>query len=368
MTTTASTNVRSDNGVVHWLDGLRQSELESDQNLQVAHSGGVVGAVFNPTTFHQEIASGTYDSQLADLAGEGRSVDDAVRHIVADDGRRAADVMRAAYEATDGLDGLVTVGMAPQRTQTTPAIVDEAGKLWELVERPNVLVAVPPSPEGLAAVGELLGAGINVSITPVFSPERYREAVEVLLSGLAAAGARGGDLSSLSSAVSVAVSPVDTEVDKLLWKIGTDEAAALRGKAALANAGLAHREHDQVVELATWQQLQSSGTRPPRLVWIAVAPSDPYYGPTHYVDHLTMLGVACAMNQATLDALADQGVSAGDASTSAGEDPATMIARFEAVGVDHASAVRSLDDRGVERFNRSWKDLLVSVRSKLEGR
>jgi transaldolase len=231
----------SEEGVSIWLDDMSRTRLASGTLADLIRDRHVVGVTTNPTIFQKAISeSDLYDSQLRDLAVRGVDVEEAIRMVTTLDVRWGCDVLRPVYDATDGVDGRVSIEVDPRLAHETEPTIAEARQLWWLVDRPNLFIKIPATKAGLPAIAQCLAEGISVNVTLIFSLERYGEVMEAFLDGIERARVAGHDLSRLGSVASFFVSRVDTEVDKRLDKIGSAEAKALRGKAAIANARLAY--------------------------------------------------------------------------------------------------------------------------------
>ncbi|SCF82975.1 transaldolase [Streptomyces sp. Ncost-T10-10d] len=313
----------SEEGVSVWLDDLSRKRITSGNLAELVERKHVVGVTTNPSIFQAAIGSGEgYEEQLADLAVRGVTVDEAVRMMTTADVRAAADILRPVYDATGGRDGRVSIEVDPRFAHDTAATVAEAKQLGWLVDRPNVMIKIPATKAGLPAITEAIGLGISVNVTLIFSLERYREVMDAYLSGLEKAQAAGMDLSTIHSVASFFVSRVDSEIDKRLAKVGTDEALALKGKAALANARLAYEEYEDVFAADRWTALATASANKQRPLWASTGVKDPAYKDTLYVDELVAPGTVNTMPEATLDATADHGGVHGDSVTGATPRPA----------------------------------------------
>lgn len=356
----------SDAGVAIWLDDLSRERLNSGGLAALIRDKHVVGVTTNPTIFQKAIVgSSQYDDQVRDLAERKVTVDEAIRMITTADVRAAADVLRPVFDATDGVDGRVSIEVDPRLAHETVATVAEAKQLAWLVDRPNTLIKIPATVEGLPAITAVLAEGISVNVTLIFSLERYREVMDAFLAGLEQAKANGHDLSTIHSVASFFVSRMDTEVDKRLAKLGTPEAAALRGKAAVANARLAFAAYEEVFSTERWKALAAAGARPQRPLWASTGVKDPAYKSTMYVDDLTVRGVVNTMPEATLDAVEQNGSDGVDAVHGTYEEAWNTIAALKALGIDYDDVVQVLEDEGVDKFEASWRELLDAVSSEL---
>ncbi|MGC5036051.1 transaldolase [Streptomyces sp. DT190] len=358
----------SEAGVSIWLDDLSRRRIESGHLARLVRTKGVVGVTTNPSIFQAAIGSGDgYEEQLADLAVRGVTVDEAVRMMTTADVRAAADVLRPVYEATGGRDGRVSIEVDPRLAHDTAATVAEARQLAWLVDRPNVMIKIPATKAGLPAITEVVGAGISVNVTLIFSLERHREVMDAYLAGLERARAAGLDLSAVHSVASFFVSRVDAEIDKRLTLLGTDEALALKGRAALANARLAYEAYEQAFAGPRWQALEEAGANRQRPLWASTGVKDPAYEDTLYVDGLVAPGTVNTMPEATLNAVADHGDVRGDTVTGGYDRARADLAAVERLGIGYDEVVRQLEDEGVAKFEVAWQDLLDAVTKSLNS-
>jgi len=348
-------------GVAVWLDDLSRSRLTGG-GLAALRDRGVVGVTTNPTIFQKALADGgAYADQVTDLAVRGVDLGEAVRSLTAYDVRWACDVLRPAFDASDGVDGRVSIEVDPGLATDTRATIAEARALWWLVDRPNLLIKIPATVEGLPAITACLAEGISVNVTLIFSVQRYEAVMDAHLAGLEAAAAAGHDLTTIGSVASFFVSRVDTEVDRRLDAIGDDCAAALRGRAAIANARTAYQRFSAVRSSQRWQQLEAAGARVQRPLWASTGVKDPAYDDTRYVVDLVAPDTVNTMPEATLDAVVDHGEVRGDAITPHLDDAAQVLADLAAIGVDYDDVVDLLEREGVDAFQRSWTELLDGV-------
>jgi transaldolase len=357
----------SDEGVAIWLDDLSRRRISSGSLAELIDDKHLVGVTSNPTIFQKAISSGDgYEQQVADLAARKVSVEEAVRMITTADVRDAADVLRPVHDATGGKDGRVSIEVDPFLAHDTKATIAEAKQLAWLVDRPNTFIKIPATRAGLAAITETTAKGISVNVTLIFSLERYREVMDAYMAGLEKAKSLGMDLSGIHSVASFFVSRVDTEIDKRLEKIGTDEAKALRGKAAVANARLAYQAYEEVLASDRWKALERAGAHVQRPLWASTGVKNPDYRDTMYVDDLVVADTVNTMPQATLEAVEDHGEITGDTVHGTYEQARKDLDALGAVGVDYDDVVRVLENEGVEKFEKSWRDLLDSTRAELE--
>ncbi|MGF7238628.1 MAG: transaldolase [Frankia sp.] len=356
----------SDAGVAVWLDDISRDRLRTGNLAALAHDQHVVGVTTNPSIFQKAIVgSEAYDDQLRDLAVRGGDVGEAVRAITAADVRGACDVLRPAYDASDGVDGRVSLEVDPRMAHETERTVAEARALWWLVDRPNLFIKIPATLEGLPAITETLAAGISVNVTLIFGLDRYDAVIDAFMTGLEKAQAAGRDLSHLSSVASFFVSRVDTEVDKRLEKIGTEAARALKDKAAVANARLAYERYEKAFATERWAALAAAGAKPQRPLWASTSTKDPSLPDTMYVADLIAPGTVNTMPEATIHAFGDHGVVAGDTIRPYYADAHAVIDGLGTVGVSYDDVIATLETEGVEKFEDSWNQLLDAVRSQL---
>lgn len=357
----------SDEGVAIWLDDLSRQRITSGNLAELIDQQHVVGVTTNPSIFQKAISEGHgYDQQLADLAARKVTVDEAIRMITTADVRDAADILRPVFDATDGQDGRVSIEVDPRLAHNTAATIAEAKQLAWLVDRPNTLIKIPATKAGLPAITEVIGLGISVNVTLIFSLERYRAVMDAYLAGLEKARERGLDISLIHSVASFFVSRVDSEIDKRLTAIGTDEAKALKGKAALANARLAYEAYEEVFSSERWAALDKAQANKQRPLWASTGVKDPAYKDTLYVVDLVAPGTVNTMPEATLEATADHGEVSGDTVHGTYEQSRAVLDAIEKLGISYDDVVQLLEDEGVEKFEASWNDLLKSTEAELE--
>jgi transaldolase len=353
-------------GVSIWLDDISRDRLRTGNLADLVRDKHVVGVTSNPTIFQKAMEKGNaYDEQLRELALRGVDVGEAVRAITTYDVRWACDVLRPTYDRTDGVDGRVSIEVDPRIAHDTERTTAEAKALWWLVDRPNLFIKIPATVEGLPAITQTLAAGISVNVTLIFSLHRYDQVMDAFLAGMEQAKANGHDLSRLGSVASFFVSRNDTETDKRLDKIGSEEAKALRGSAAIANARLAYQHYERVFSSDRWKALEAAGARPQRPLWASTGVKDPSYDDTRYVVELVAPGVVNTMPEATLDAVADHGKLRGDTITGAYPPAQQVLDRLAALGVEYDDVVQVLEDEGVKKFEDSWQELIEAVQRQL---
>ncbi|MBT3075288.1 MULTISPECIES: transaldolase [Streptomyces] len=356
----------SDEGVAIWLDDLSRKRITSGNLAELIDQSHVVGVTTNPSIFQKAISSGDgYEQQLTDLAARKVTVEEALRMITTADVRDAADILRPVFDATGGQDGRVSIEVDPRLAHNTTATVAEAKQLAWLVDRPNTLIKIPATKAGLPAITETIGRGISVNVTLIFSLERYRAVMDAYLAGLEKAKAAGLDLSKIHSVASFFVSRVDTEIDKRLDSIGSDEAKAAKGKSALANARLAYEAYEEVFSSDRWAALDKAQANKQRPLWASTGVKDPSLKDTLYVDELVAPNTVNTMPEATLEAVADHGEITGDTVTGGYDQARADLDAIKKLGVSYDDVVQLLEDEGVEKFEASWNDLLKSTEAEL---
>jgi transaldolase len=371
MTTSQNPNLAalSAAGVSVWLDDLSRDRLQTGNLQEMIDTKCVVGVTTNPTIFQLALSKGhAYDEQVKELAERGADVDAAVRTVTTDDVRNACDVLAKQHELSDGVDGRVSIEVDPRLAHDTDKTILQAVELWKIVDRPNLFIKIPATRAGLPAITAVLAEGISVNVTLIFSVERHRAVMDAYLSGLEKAKEAGHDVSKIHSVASFFVSRVDTEIDKRLEKIGTDEALALRGQAGVANARLAYAAYEEVfVGGSRFESLKADGARVQRPLWASTGVKNPDYSDTLYVTELVAPNTVNTMPEKTIDAVADHGVITGDAVTGKAEESQALFDRLAAVGIDLADAFKVLEDEGVEKFEKSWLELLEATQDQLDA-
>jgi transaldolase len=349
-----------------WLDDISRDRLRTGNLQELIDDYHVVGVTSNPTIFAQALSHGdAYDGQVADLKSYGVSVEEASRAITTYDIRWACDVLRPVYDATDGLDGRVSIEVDPRLAKNTAATVAEARALWWAVDRPNLFIKIPATLEGLPAITQAISEAISVNVTLIFSLERHGAVIDAYMEGLEKAAAAGHDLSKIRSVASFFVSRVDTEVDGRLDKLGTPEAEALRGKAAIANARLAYELFEQKSAGERWQALAASGANVQRPLWASTSTKDPAFPDTMYVVDLVVADTVNTMPEATLKATADHGELHGDTVHGTYDASRQVFADLEKLGIAYDDVVQVLEDEGVAKFSASWNELLDTIKTNM---
>ena len=346
-----------------WLDNMRRGWITGGQ-LTGWVERGVRGITSNPTIFQKAIAGGDdYDDQFRELVAGGASIDEAYWRMVTSDIEDALRILRPVHDESGGVDGYVSVEVAPDLAHDAEGTVTSARFLHATIDEPNLFVKVPATAAGVDAIRTLIGEGHSINVTLIFGLDRYAEVMEAYISGLEAAE---GDLSRISSVASFFVSRVDTEVDQRLEAIGTDEALALRGRAAVAQAQLAYTRFSDTFSGSRWQALAARGAQVQRPLWASTSTKNPDYPDTLYTDTLIAPDTVNTMPEATLDAFEDHGTLARTAD--ADPDAATRtLDAIGAVGVDLDDVSRVLEDQGVASFAKSFDELITTLDTKAES-
>jgi transaldolase len=367
MSTTPTAQL-SEVGVSIWLDDLSRERIKAQGLQKLIAERNVVGVTTNPTIFASALSKGeAYDEQVRELAAAGVGVTEAVFEITTDDVRDASIVFREIYDASNGFDGRVSIEVEPGLAHDAQGTIEQAKALWAKVDQPNAMIKIPATIEGLEAITAVIGAGISVNVTLIFSLERHQAVIEAYLAGLEQAKAAGIDLSTIHSVASFFVSRVDSEIDKRLDAIGTDEAKALKSKAGVANAQLAYKLYAELFATERATALLEAGANPQRPLWASTGVKDPSLPDTLYVTELAVDGVVNTMPEKTLEATFDHGVIEGDRVTGSYEAAQAVIDAIEAQGISVAEVTALLEKEGVEKFIVSWNELLETVTAALEA-
>jgi transaldolase len=343
-----------------WYDNLTRA-LATGGLDELIRVHGIRGVTSNPTIFEKAMAAGSdYDAQLRDVSAGGASTEDAYWELVLTDIAHAADRLRPTYDSLNGADGFVSVEVSPNLAHDANATVAQAKEFWERLQRPNVMIKIPATPEGLPAITETLAAGINVNVTLIFALERYREVIHAWLAGLEQRRDGGNDISSLASVASFFVSRVDTETDRRL-----PEGSPLRGKAAVANAKLAYQLFLEERAGERWKAIEAAGARPQRPLWASTSTKNPAYSPTLYVDHLIGRDTVNTLAQASVDVLALGDADLEEDSILRDVDGARQtMADLAAAGIDIDDVTATLEREGVDAFMKSFNDALATLEKK----
>jgi transaldolase len=368
ITNTTPTAALSAVGVSIWLDDLSRERINSGGIQKLIAERNVVGITTNPTIFAAALAKGeAYDAQVAELAAAGKTVTESVFEITTDDVAAASDIFRPTYDATSGFDGRVSIEVEPGFAHDAAATISQAQELWAKVNRPNAMIKIPATIEGLEAITATIGAGISVNVTLIFSLDRYRAVINAYLAGLEQAKAAGIDLSTIHSVASFFVSRVDSEINTRLDAVGTDEAIALKSKAGVANAQLAYEVFEQAYTSERAAGLLAAGANKQRPLWASTGVKDPTLPDTLYVTELAVADVVNTMPEKTLEATFDHGVIEGDRVSGSYAAANAVLDAVAAQGISYDDVTALLEKEGVEKFIVSWNELLDTVTAALEA-
>ncbi|WP_342800933.1 transaldolase [Nocardia sp. No.11] len=359
-------------GVSVWLDDLSRDRIKSGNLADLIATRSVVGVTTNPSIFQAALSQGhDYDGQLTELAAQGADADAAIRTMTTDDVRAACDVLAPVFEASNGVDGRVSIEVDPRFAFDADKTVAQAIELWKIVDRKNLFIKIPATEAGLPAITAVIGEGISVNVTLIFSVPRYRAVMGAYLDGLRNAKIGGHDLAKIHSVASFFVSRVDTEIDKRLEAIGTPEALALRGKAGVANARLAYAEYQDVFDggahTSTYNHLAAQGANRQRPLWASTGVKNPDYSDTLYVTELVGPNTVNTLPEKTLQAFADHGEVRGDTLSGLAVAAAQVFADLSAVGIDLDDVFALLEREGVDKFEAAWNELLEATTGELNS-
>ena len=352
-------------GVSVWSDQISKAMLDSGELARRLEEDAVTGVTSNPTIFANAIVgSDDYTDHLRDLRSGGASAEEIVKSLMAEDITRACDVLIDVYRSSEGRDGFVSVEVSPTLAADTADTVAEARDWVKQINRPNLLVKVPATPEGIPAIRRLVGEGISVNVTLIFSLERYGEVIDAYLTGLEHYHEVGGDLSRVASVASFFVSRFDTEVDRRLQDLDSTEAQALLGVAAVANARAAYGVFLNEFAGPRYAQVAAKGGHPQKPLWASTSTKNPGYPDLLYVDNLVAPNSINTMPLDTIEAYQDH----GDPNPAAFnefdiEEAEKTLHRLHEAGVDYDDVVQTLEEEGVDKFVASWNELLEGVES-----
>lgn len=356
-------------GVSMWLDSLSREMLDSGWLKDKVETWGLRGQTSNPTIFEKAASVGnSYDNGLKSAAERGMTREEACWELMVQDVQRACDLFAPLYESSNKEDGYVSLELDPTKADDTEASITQGHEVWKMVNRPNLMLKVPGTSAGLPVISEMLAAGYNVNVTLLFSVERYREVMEKFLEGLERRASEGKSLEGIASVASFFVSRVDGEVDKRLEKLGTEEARALLGKAAIANARIAYEAFEEVLlHSDRFARLREKGAQIQRPLWASTSTKNPSYPDTLYVDEL--IGPHCVntLPESTLEAALDHGKSEVTLNAANLKKAHEELKALADLGIDmHEITNVLLVDDGVKKFSQSYTSLLDTIAKELE--
>ena len=353
-------------GVSIWLDDLSRDLLASGGLADFVRDRHVSGVTTNPSIFAAAIGSGAaYADQLAELATTDATAPQALRAMTVRDVTAACDVLRPVFDATDGIDGRVSIEVDPRLAHDTDATIAEARELWQQVDRPNLFVKIPAALPSLPAITQCLAEGISINVTLIFSLQRYQQVIDAFLDGMEQAQRAGRDLHTISSVASFFVSRMDAEVDARLDALGGERAPELRGRAAIANARLAYQRYEELLDSQRWAALAAAGARPQRPLWASTSTKDPAYDDTRYVVELVAPDTVNTMPESTLQAVADHGRVPKDSVRGTYRDAQQTLDQLAEIGIDYDDVVATLETRGVTKFQDAWSALQTQLETTL---
>ena len=345
-----------------WYDNLRRALIHSGELAHLMTEDCIRGVTSNPTIFEKAVAAGEeYDPRIEELARQGLSTDEIGWDLVTTDVAMAADLFRPVHEENLGADGFVSIEVDPELAHGTAATVAQVRELHGRLSRPNVMVKIPATAEGVPAIRDMIAEGRNINVTLIFSLQRYDEVIEAYLSGLEALAASGGDLSRANSVASFFVSRVDTEADRRL-----PDGHPLRGKVAVANAKLAYRLFRQRFAGERWERLAASGARLQRPLWASTSTKNPAYSDTLYVDELVGRDTVNTLAPGSIEALRDHGDPQPDTVEHGLDEAEGVMAGLAEAGIDYDDLTGTLEREGVDLFARSWRDFMAALDKRRE--
>ncbi len=355
-------------GVSIWLDDLSRERIETGNLADLVENSSVVGVTTNPTIFAGALADGErYDAQVRELAQAGADVDEAIFTITTTDVRDACDLLKGAFEASNGVDGRVSIEVSPAMAHDEKATIAEAKRLWKEVDRENLFIKIPATTEGGPAITDVLGEGISVNVTLIFGLDRYDKVMDAYLEGLEKAKANGHDLSTIHSVASFFVSRVDSEIDKRLDASGDPQAGNLKGLAGIANARLAYRAYEEKFSGERFAALEADGAHRQRPLWASTGVKNPDYRDTMYVTDLVVGNTVNTMPEKTMQAFADHGEVNGDQVTTNYAEAQQVMDDLGRLGIDYDDVIEVLEREGVDKFVTSWDELVETVKGQLQG-
>jgi transaldolase len=356
------------NGVSIWLDDLSRTRIRSGALRDLITNRSVSGVTTNPTIFAGAIGKGEgYGDQIRELAAIGADASRAIFEITTQDVAEACDIFAGVYAESNGFDGRVSIEVEPGLAHDEAGTVAQAKELFAKVGRENVMIKIPATKAGLGAITAVIGEGISVNVTLIFSLQRYQEVIAAYIAGVKLAKANGHDISKIHSVASFFVSRVDTEIDKRLVAVGTPEALGLKSKAALANARLAYQVFEQDFATADWAELEAAGANKQRPLMASTGVKDPALSDTLYVTELVAPHLVNTMPEKTMEAVYDHGIVPANSITAHYADAAAVLDAVAAQGVSYDEVTQLLETEGVDKFVVSWNELVESVAAALEA-
>jgi len=358
-----------------WYDNIDRAQLVSGQFKRMLTEDGIQGVTSNPTIFGKSISSGhAYDEQISQLISEGKDTSDIYEAVVIQDIRTVADLLRPIYDRTNGKDGYVSLEVSPDLSHDTEATISEARRFWKMVARPNLMIKIPATTEGVPAIHTAISEGINVNVTLIFSIQSYRNVAEAYISGLEERNARGEDISNVASVASFFISRIDTFVDQLLEdkiKATSDSAEqqklkALEGKAAIANARLVYQDFKKIFNSPRFETLKHAGAHVQRPLWASTSTKNPAYRDVLYAEELIGPDTVDTMPLETIEKFSDHGKVRNSIEDNLQGSQQELDA-LEQVGIHYDQVTQQVLDEGVKKFADSFHELFDGIRSKQQG-
>jgi transaldolase len=359
---TSRLNRLADYGQSVWIDFLSRDLLRDGELERRMREDAVVGVTSNPTIFQKAISAGdAYDEQLREVLQDETDAKEIFIRLAAQDIEDALDLLRPVWDGGGGRDGYVSMEVDPNLAYDTSGTIDEAQRLHETIDRPNLFVKIPATEPGLPAIEEMISRGRPINVTLIFSLQRYSEVAEAYIRGLERLVEGGGDPRKVASVASFFVSRVDTEADRRLDELGTHD--ELKGKLAVANAKLAYQRYKEIFSGDRWQALEAKGATPQRCLWASTSTKNPEYRDVMYVEELIGPNTVNTMPEETIEAFQDHGEVAP--TLEQGIDEAKRVFQeIERAGVDYDDVTATLEREGVEKFSDSFSELLDGIRAK----
>lgn len=353
-----------------WLDFLRRSALENGELKKLIDQDGVSGLTSNPSIFEKAIAgSHDYDDAIRAMAQAGNSIEEMYQALTIEDIQRAADFFRPTYNRLEGADGFVSLEVSPKLAHDTVGTIAEARQLWTAVNRPNLMIKVPATLEGLPAIRELTGDGINVNITLLFGLPRYREVAEAYIAGLEALAAKGGSLHQVASVASFFLSRIDVLCDPILEKLQMESgqiaetATQIHGQVAIASAKVAYQIYKEIFGTERFRKLSLQGARTQRLLWASTGTKNPEYSDVKYVETLIGRETINTIPPETLSAYRDHGKPAPQLEEGT-QEAHSILGGVHQVGIDLDEITQELEDQGVKKFIKAFEELMAALDGK----
>ena len=347
-----------------WYDNLSRGFVHGGGLERMIEDLGLRGITSNPSIFEKSISNGReYDSDIQAAIREGKTTNDIYDLLTTDDVRAAADRMRSVYATTNGLDGYVSIEVDPRLAYKTEESIEAARRLWKTIDRPNIMIKIPGTPEGVYAVRQLLSEGININVTLLFGIQNYTDVANAFIAGVEEFSSKGGDATKIASVASFFLSRVDTDIDQKLTALGTTEAKQLLGKAGVANAKLAYKRYQEIFEGGAFSKLRAAGVRPQRCLWASVSTKNPAYSDVMYIEPLIGADTVTTVPDDTIAAFADHGKAASTL-TEGMNDAQRTIARLRELGIDTEKVANELQIDGVKKFEQAFESLAGNLEKK----